>query len=158
MFEHLRWADEMVLEGMERAATAPAHCLELLAHVLGAELIWLDRIESERQSVPVWPNGDLASCRRLAELSAGRWARLLAALEPTDLGRDVAYRNSAGHDFRSTVEEILIHVALHGTYHRGQIATRMRAAGLDPGPTDYIAFTRGAPAATRADRGEGGPE
>jgi uncharacterized damage-inducible protein DinB len=43
-----------------------------------------------------------------------------------------------------------VHVAMHGSYHRGQITMLVRDAGAEPQPTDYIAFVRGAPAATRA--------
>jgi uncharacterized damage-inducible protein DinB len=44
---------------------------------------------------------------------------------------------------------MLTHVTLHGAYHRGQIAASIRAGGDTPTATDYIAFIRGAPAATR---------
>ncbi len=155
LFEHLRWADESVLEGLAATSSTveslPTECLETLAHVLAAEVVWLDRIEGASQSIPVWPDIELEGCRRLAETSHRRYGAFLQALEPTDLERPVTYRNSAGREFTSTLEEILVHVALHGTYHRGQIAARLRAAGLDACPTDYIAFARGAPAATRAD-------
>jgi uncharacterized damage-inducible protein DinB len=54
----------------------------------------------------------------------------------------VHYRNSAGNEFDNTVRDILTHVALHGQYHRGQIARAMRAAGREPVYTDYIGFIR----------------
>ena len=54
----------------------------------------------------------------------------------------VEYRNSRGVVFQNTVAEILTHVALHGSYHRGQIAMRVRAAGGVPVTTDYIVFRR----------------
>jgi uncharacterized damage-inducible protein DinB len=47
------------------------------------------------------------------------------------------------------VEDILLHTCLHGAYHRGQIARDLRQAGDPPEPTDYIAFIRGSPAATK---------
>jgi uncharacterized damage-inducible protein DinB len=52
------------------------------------------------------------------------------------------------------VGDMLLHVALHGAYHRGQIALLVRAGGSTPSPTDYIAFIRGAPAATRTPVGD----
>lgn len=149
LFEHLWWADERVLSWMAGRAEPPARSVELLAHVLGAELIWLDRIEGVPQSVEVWPDADLAGCRELCESSRRRWQALLRRLDIGDQGRSVVYRNSAGRQFTSTFEEILLHVALHGAYHRGQIAMGLRDAGLEPAPTDFIAFVRGAPAATR---------
>jgi uncharacterized damage-inducible protein DinB len=151
LYDHLWWADDLVLGGLEAAGSPPPAAVELLAHVLAAELVWLDRLEGVAQSVPVWPEADLAHCRGLAETSRRRWAVFIAALEDGDLTRSVAYRNSAGKRFENTVEEILLHVALHGAYHRGQIARGLRRAGFEPVATDFIAFARGAPAATRED-------
>jgi uncharacterized damage-inducible protein DinB len=74
---------------------------------------------------------------------------LVSRLTPHLLEKPVTYRNSAGDQFTSTVEDILTHIALHGSYHRGQIAASARAGGDTHSPTDYIAFARGAPAATR---------
>ena len=54
---------------------------------------------------------------------------------------------SAGQAFRSTLEDILLHVALHGAYHRGQLAMLVRDGHGEPAPTDYIAFVRGVAAA-----------
>src|SRR5207237_7244435 len=68
------------------------------------------------------------------------------------LERGVTYRTSAGDQFTSTLEDILTHVSIHGSYHRGQVASLIRAAGDTPSPTDYIFFTRGYPAATRQGR------
>ncbi|MGH7670969.1 MAG: DinB family protein, partial [Gemmatimonadaceae bacterium] len=62
----------------------------------------------------------------------------------------VAYRNSAGKEFSSAVGEMLTQVATHGCYHRGQIAALVRAAGDEPQSTDFIAFARGAPSATKS--------
>jgi uncharacterized damage-inducible protein DinB len=40
------------------------------------------------------------------------------------------------------VEDVLLHVALHGSYHRGQIAAAVRAAGGEPVNTDFVTWTR----------------
>jgi uncharacterized damage-inducible protein DinB len=117
--------------------------------VLGAEHVWLARLRQEPARVAVWPALELAGCRRLAEEVQRGYAELLAGLDAAGLEREVAYRNSAGDAFRSSRADILLHVALHGCYHRGQVALELRRAGAEPQPTDYIAFVRGAPAATR---------
>jgi uncharacterized damage-inducible protein DinB len=44
--------------------------------------------------------------------------------------------------FRSQISDILLHVALHSSYHRGQIAAAVRAAGVTPVNTDFITFAR----------------
>jgi len=51
-------------------------------------------------------------------------------LSPVDLDRRVPYRNSRGAAFDSRVEDILLHVAMHGSYHRSQVALVVRTAGF----------------------------
>jgi uncharacterized damage-inducible protein DinB len=77
---------------------------------------------------------------------------MVATLTTDDLAREVPYVNSAGAAFVSRVDDILLHVVLHSAYHRGQVSLLMRRSGGTPKPTDYIAFARGAPAATHAPR------
>jgi uncharacterized damage-inducible protein DinB len=117
--------------------------------VLGAEHVWLARLRQQPTRVAVWPVLDLDACSRLAHTNHAEFSALLASLAPSDLDAEVPYTNSAGIAFRSSRSDILLHVALHGCYHRGQVALTLREAGAEPEPTDYIAFARGAPAATR---------
>jgi uncharacterized damage-inducible protein DinB len=91
----------------------------------------------------------LDGCARLAVENIAALRRLLADATPELLARDVRYTNSAGRTYDSKLDDILLHVALHGTYHRGQVALIVRMAGGVPAPTDYIAYVRGDPAATR---------
>lgn len=149
LLDHMWWADRRVRDALEAADRPPARAVELYAHVLGAELVWLDRIEGAAQSVAVWPDVDLSGCVRLADRARERWRAFLSTLGPDDPARTIHYRNSAGLEFDTALEDILLHVALHGSYHRGQVAILLRDAGAEPAPTDYIGFVRGVPAATR---------
>jgi uncharacterized damage-inducible protein DinB len=78
----------------------------------------------------------------LAAEYADLFTELVAGATTADLARIVAYRNSAGRDFRSSVSDIVTHVAMHGSYHRGQIARRLRSVGQEPPYTDFIQYTR----------------
>lgn len=151
LFEHLIWADRACADALVAAGAAGAPAVLTYAHVIGAELVWLDRLEGRPQSVAVWPAVDLAGSLALAETARRRWASLLTPLAEADLERDVDYTNSAGRAFTSRAGDILVHVALHGAYHRGQIAQLLRQNGAEPAATDYIGFVRGVPAATRSD-------
>jgi uncharacterized damage-inducible protein DinB len=145
--DHLAWADERLLTALAAGSPPPVEAVREYAHILGADEVWLARLEQRTAATPVWPDPDLAQLRTLAgELHAG-YSRYLAGLDEADLQRDVAYRNSAGQSFHTPVQDILLHVALHAQYHRGKVNLLLREAGLAPVPTDYIAFVRGAPAA-----------
>jgi uncharacterized damage-inducible protein DinB len=149
LFKHLEWADARVLASLRGARNQQQRNLELFAHILGSEHNWLSRINGTAARVAIWPTLTLDECERLAAENVGAFNELVSGLTPELLQKPVTYKNSAGDQFTSTIEDMLTHVALHGAYHRGQIASSIRASGDTPNATDYIAFVRGAPAAIR---------
>ena len=149
LLEHMAWANERILESL-RQPEVPQRAIDLYAHVLGAEHVWLARLEQRTRTVPVWPVMTVGECAALAAENRAAFEAYVGRLTSDDLRRTVHYRNSAGDAFDNAIEDILVHVATHGSYHRGQVTLLVRDAGAEPQPTDYIAFVRGAPAATRA--------
>jgi uncharacterized damage-inducible protein DinB len=150
LFKHLEWADARVLASLRAARNPQQRNLELYAHILGSEHVWLSRINGATPGIAVWPALTLDECEKVAKENVAAYNGLVSALTPELLQKPITYKNSAGDQFTSTIEDILTHVTMHGAYHRGQIAASIRASGDTPTPTDYIAFVRGAPAATRA--------
>lgn len=149
LVDHLAWADARVLEGLRTSPGSNPQAMELYSHVLGAEHVWLARVNERPASVAVWPMLTLEGCARLSAENVEALRRLVDAAGPETLARAVRYTNSAGREYDSRIEDILLHVALHGAYHRGQVALIVRMAGGEPSPTDYIGFVRGDPAAVR---------
>ena len=147
LIDHLAWADRLVLDALKRARDLDPAVVALYSHVLAAEHVWYVRLVGAEQRIPVWPSLSLEECERLAAETARQLGGYVASLAPADGSRAITYKNSAGAQFTSTVEDILLHVALHGAYHRGQITTALRSAGAIPNPTDFIAYLRGVPAA-----------
>ena len=136
------WANREVLRHLQRESSPPASCVTWFAHVLGAQSEWLARLEGKKSELAVWPRltlDELEGC--LARLQAD-WTHFLEHLDPAELARTIAYTNSKGQAWSSRVEDVLTHVLLHGAYHRGQIASALREAGLTPPYTDYIHATR----------------
>jgi uncharacterized damage-inducible protein DinB len=135
------WANRETLESL-RQGSAPARSLSWLGHIIGAEYLWLARLCGEPATMPVWPDLSLEDCgSRLAELSR-LLPESLAEATRDGLSRPITYTNSKGERWTSTVEEILTHVVIHSAYHRGQIASDVRASGQVPAYTDYIHAVR----------------
>jgi uncharacterized damage-inducible protein DinB len=149
LLEHLRrlfaydaWANREVLTGLKANPRPAERPLQLLAHILSAERLWLERIRNQPQSLPVWADFTTEQCdERITEL-AQLWHECLCQLSPAGLSHKVAYKNSKGEPWTSTVEDVLTHVLLHSAYHRGQIASQVRAGGEQPAYTDYIHAVR----------------
>jgi uncharacterized damage-inducible protein DinB len=149
LLDHLRrqfaydaWANREVLAGLRASASPSPRRLQLLAHILSAERLWLERICKQPQSLPVWPDFTFEQCEeQIADL--GRlWREFLGQNSSIGLADKVAYQNSKGEPWTSTVEDVLTHVLLHSAYHRGQIASQLRAGGEQPAYTDFIHAAR----------------
>jgi uncharacterized damage-inducible protein DinB len=142
LYDHMVWADARTLSALRAMHAQPLDALRLYAHLLAAEHVWLARIEGREPESAVWPALGLEECAALSARNHAGYALLAETLSRDDLARVVRYRNSKGDEFVNTVEDIIMHVALHGAYHRGQVARIVRGEGGAPLPTDYIFFIR----------------
>jgi uncharacterized damage-inducible protein DinB len=127
---HLRftkWADNLLLKAVRENMPSRTETLE---HVFMAERIWLARIEGTD------PAGSFEEWEKLHE----RWLAL--AESERDWARVIRYRTLAGVASSSPLWQIVLHVANHGSYHRGQVAAALRAAGFAPPGTDLITWYR----------------
>jgi uncharacterized damage-inducible protein DinB len=135
------WANCETLDSL-RQGTPPERSLRWMSHIVGAELLWLARLLKEPAPLPVWPDLPVDACAtHLSQLSK-RWLEYLAESDPDRLDHEVRYTNSKGEAWSSRVEDILTHVTIHSAYHRGQIASDLRAAGYPPAYTDFIHAVR----------------
>jgi uncharacterized damage-inducible protein DinB len=143
LFDHVAWADAQILQALQASGSKPEEAARLLAHVLAAERVWLMRLNGQDRSPTVlWPDFSLEDGERLEQENRRGYRLLLEQAEERDLFRPVSYRNSKGEHFETPIIDILTHVALHGSYHRGQISRLLRNAGYEPVNTDYIHFVR----------------
>jgi uncharacterized damage-inducible protein DinB len=148
MWAHLTWADELLWTALVLERAGDADAWRDYSHIIGAEEIWLSRLEGRPTRLPVWPQVNRDELRAAREQVVAGYARYLDALTTEALDADIHYTNTAGRAFATKRVDILLHVALHGQYHRGKINLLLRQIGAEPVPTDYIAYVRGAPAAT----------
>jgi uncharacterized damage-inducible protein DinB len=147
MWAHSEWADTVLLAALRAAPDAADAWLEL-AHVIAADAVWLSRLEQRSNAPALWDRrtpDDIAELR--AEVSSG-YRAYFERLTPAMLDTMVTYTNTKGTRFETAVGDILLQVMLHAQYHRGKVNLLLRQSGAEPAPVDYIAFVRGAPAAT----------
>jgi len=141
LWAHLAWADETLLRALEAGTPSPDTVREY-AHILGADEIWLARLEHRAPRTPVWPALTLDELQATATKVQEGYRAYLDTLTEEMLAQDLAYTNTAGKSFENPVGDILLHVALHAQYHRGKVNLLLRQAGLVPASTDYIVFIR----------------
>lgn len=147
---HRTWADDEISRALTGSASSPDQAWREYLHILGAEEIWLSRLEQRETRVGAWPTFSRQEAAALQQKLTSEYATLLARLSEDALGHQVSYTTSDGRPFTNSVGDILVHIAMHGQYHRGKVNLLLRQARVAPAPVDYIAFIRGAPTATQA--------
>jgi uncharacterized damage-inducible protein DinB len=137
--KYTKAADEIILRSFSEIGFSIPEANTLFSHVLSAQHIWASRIFNQKPFYAVW---EVLEPKDFESIHQTNLKLLTEILDSKALTEVVNYSNSAGEVFTSTVEEILIHVCNHGTYHRGQLAKMLKQAGYKPPITDYIMLKR----------------
>jgi uncharacterized damage-inducible protein DinB len=148
------WANQKLAESVQLlksedlqkpAVSSFPGILPTVIHLWNAEAIWWERLRLAehielpgdnykgdfREASVAW----LDQSRRIAE-----WVDRASA---ASLEHVFEYRSSKKELHKQAVWEALMHLFNHQTYHRGQLVTLLRQAGMSSIPnTDYISFVR----------------
>jgi uncharacterized damage-inducible protein DinB len=143
LFEWDRWANRDTLDSLASVAAPPAPSLKIMAHIVAVQELWRARLMGESTAaIVVWPDWPLEEVEwRMNEL-ARDWTAYLSDLYAGMLKECVAYTNSKSERWENAIGDVLMQVIMHGVYHRGQIASGIRAAGGEPAYTDFIEAVR----------------
>jgi uncharacterized damage-inducible protein DinB len=118
--------------------------LNTMGHIVAARRAWLHRFDSSSPGpANFFPTG-VTRHNLIAELESMEvlWSDYLRRLSEEEIQRAFVYRSSEGDWFRSVVADVLTQLHGHSLYHRGQIASLVRAAGGQPAETDFIFWSR----------------
>ncbi|MDB5034620.1 MAG: hypothetical protein JWQ98_1861 [Chlorobi bacterium] len=142
LFAYDRWANRRALDSIRVfGEEGDPDAVRLLAHIIGAQRVWITRLTGGDSSLlDSWPGLDIDACAVGVEMMYERWIRYLEDMTGEKFGEMIAYRNMKGIAFEDSARDILTQVVNHGTYHRAQIASHVRAKEKTPAVTDYIAY------------------
>ena len=148
------WANTTVLNRLDEIAATgqplPPVVLRLFSHVLNAQAIWLARLTATPSPVKVWQEHDLPACHHLHQQTSEALHQRMIQADEAELQRIISYTNSVGDSYDSLVHDILTHAVVHASYHRAQVATRLRDHGFAPVNSDFITYCRELSAAQHA--------
>ena len=157
LFRHMEWADAAVW-GSVLASTqvsSDAKLQEYLYHLHVVQRAFLRVWRGEPREAPYPTFGEAAALLQWGRAYYSEAHGHLAGLSDEALSQPMPVPWSAMVEKRlgrapetTTVGETALQVALHSTYHRGQVNARLRAVGGTPPLVDYIAWVwLGRPAA-----------
>lgn len=142
LFDYDDWANQEALRSIATINGTADRALKVAGHIVGAQRVWLGRLETSNAATAPWPLLSLEEAEAAISEMHQRWNSFLSSLPPGRLGEDLVHRNSKGIEFRVPVRDVLMQLVMHSAYHRGQIAAVVREGGGKPAATDYIVYVR----------------
>jgi uncharacterized damage-inducible protein DinB len=153
LYDYNAWANRRAMEAA--AALTPeqftkplgssfSSVRDTLAHIYGAEWIWLERFQGRSPaSLPdVNQFTNLASFRERWLEHEARLLGFVRGLTQADLDRVMEYKTLKFGVYQNPLWQSMQHLVNHGTYHRGQVTTLLRQLGAQPILTDLMHFYR----------------
>ena len=142
--EHMAWADAKACVSIDGMPESPLRdrAIGLYAHIVAIEHAWHARLEERTPEHSQWPDWSLETASALAASSGAGLHAIAMAAGSEGLLATISYRSRAGIESRNSLWEILMHIVMHGTYHRGQIALLVRDGGGVPASTDFSTYLR----------------
>jgi uncharacterized damage-inducible protein DinB len=148
------WANEKMYGAIGKLSEEQAHqpvnssfksIYLTLLHLWDAESIWWQRMKLLEQVVPPSNTfaGSSAELHQKMMQQSGQWKEWVDNATEAALQHEFIYQNTKKEQFKQPVWQMLLHIANHGTYHRGQLVTLLRQLGVEQIPqTDFIVFSR----------------
>lgn len=140
LVEHEYWASMQMANMLIAMDIIPERTKRIFDHVIGAQNTWIARFKNEKPALEIWPILMPTDWSKL--LKEHREALLDIATSEEKLDQIITYKNSAGKEFTNRIGDLMLHLALHAQYHRGQVIAYSREQITQPPVTDMIAFLR----------------
>jgi uncharacterized damage-inducible protein DinB len=151
--QFMKWADGIYFEMLSQLPAGKADedagisfqsYTGTLQHIYKAEIIWFRRMQND-----VYPKlGDISVPDHLPEWQElwnglhHAWIEWAKTLEEERWEEVILHRFSSGGEMQIPRWQVVLHLVNHGSYHRGQLASLLRQAGIRPPATDLAAFYR----------------
>lgn len=101
----------------------PQFCIKAICHIINSHHIWNCRLNSLQPESGEW---DVFPLHYLEKLNLQNYRETCDFLEKQDVNDQM----NALSKLPSTAADILFHLLQHAAYHRGQIISHLKAAGL----------------------------
>lgn len=141
LYRYNAWATKRVVGTLVRQQVTDEKILTLLGHVLAAQFLWLHRIKGlPAPNVKLWGSYTLQGLIEMSEEASRQWLEFVESTDNFD--RELTYTNYVNEPYTNNVENIMIHLVNHSSYHRAQVAMLLRQKGYEPINTDFITYDR----------------
>jgi uncharacterized damage-inducible protein DinB len=148
------WASQLLAKSIANLSEEQLHreinssfssIYKTLLHIWDAESMWWQRFKLQEQVIRPSDGfaGNFEALNKKMLHQSKLWKEWVDNATEAALLHECMYTNTKNEHFKQPVYQILLHIANHGTYHRGQLVTMLRQLGVQQIPqTDLIVYSR----------------
>ena len=106
LFNYDQYANQLISAAIAKAGN-PEKSVQIMAHLLAAQQIWLKRCKGESTTDNVlWPDWEAGSFEQLINDNHRAWINFLDYSEPDDFNKIISYKSLKGDSYENKLSEI----------------------------------------------------
>jgi uncharacterized damage-inducible protein DinB len=142
-FEFEFWSNTEILIALKSLKEADPRAILLFSHLLSSHRMWLCRVNKTAMTCTLFQERTLLECEVLMAENLRDWKLFLAGKSVEDLETTIEFMSAweANPSKRKmTIEDAIIHLINHSSYHRGQIVASIKGKVADLPLATYIIY------------------
>lgn len=140
-FDFEFWANKLTIESIKESNQPDKRLFELISHIVASHSIWMSRFKGEKPTIAGWNLMTLDECLELSKINHARFTEYLNDANQQELERHIQFK-FFDKDSKITIEDAIIHMINHSSYHRGQIIAGLKGKLESLPLTTYIGYAK----------------
>lgn len=140
LFRYDKWANEQVIKVIKSLDIQDENTELLMSHILNTEEQWWEYITDGKSEMDIDKLRPIPQWLDKSQMIYENYRDFLKSIDEVELDRRRKYVNAENETQNIPLRDVLGHVINHSTYHRAQIAYRLKELSIEPPVTDYIDY------------------
>jgi uncharacterized damage-inducible protein DinB len=137
------WSNSTIVAALRQLTAPNERALLLFSHLLSSHSMWLSRVTASPFTCTLFQERTLDECEHLMLQNRDGWQQWLEQANPNQFDMEIAFMPAwEQHPVKRkiSVQDALIHIINHSSYHRGQIVASIKGNVPELPLSTYIMY------------------
>jgi uncharacterized damage-inducible protein DinB len=142
-FEFEFWSNTMILNSLKTLKENDERAILLFSHLLSSHRMWWCRVNKTEMTCTLFQERTLVECENLMAENLKDWKHFLQDKSVEDLEKTIEFMSAwevNPSKRKMTIEDAIIHLINHSSYHRGQIVASIKGKVDELPLSTYIMY------------------
>jgi uncharacterized damage-inducible protein DinB len=142
-FEFEFWSNNLILNSLKALKEKDERAVLLFSHLLSSHRMWLCRVNKIEMTCTLFQERTLAECENLMAENLNDWKLFLENKSTENLEQTIEFMSAweiNPSKRKMTIEDAIIHLINHSSYHRGQIVASIKGKVDELPLSTYIMY------------------